>query len=113
MRFSFATACRGVAAIIAAAILATPAGAQGGPAFGRPSAGNNITMVVSDDKKAWAALLDGLGTQLDRPGAPLFATRVFSISMSLAGAEKGVKFGVYLEGHVFHTKGMDISLVTT
>jgi hypothetical protein len=124
MRFSITAASTGVAGMLASAILASPVGAQnqGTPAFksgallsvGSASAGNtNYLMDVSDDKKAWVALLDGLETQLSGTGAPLFATRFFSISMPLAGAEKGVKLGAYLEGHVFHTAGMDISLITT
>lgn len=119
MRFSFATASRGVAAILAALILASPAGAQGqgGPTFKPgplPSEGNtHYLMSVSSDKKAGTVIFDGLEKQLDGLGSPLFATRVFSISIPLTGAEKGVKLGVFLEGSVFRLKGTDISLITT
>jgi hypothetical protein len=119
MRFSLATVCRGFPTILTAAILASFAGAQeqSGPAF-KPgallSAGNtNYIMSVSSDKKSGAVIIDELENQLNGIGSPLFATRVFSISMPLAGAEKGVKLGVFLEGHVFRLKGTDISLITT
>jgi hypothetical protein len=70
-------------------------------------------MSVSTDKKAGTVIFDGLEKQLDGIGAALFATRVFSISIPLTGAEKGAKLGVFLEGSVFRLKGTDISLITT
>ena len=119
MRFFLVTASVGVATTLAAAILASAAGAQGqgaGPKFKRgplPSEGNTqYNMMVSEDKKVATIGLE-LETQLDGIGAPLFATRVFSVSMPLTGAEKGVKLGVFLEGAVVRQKGTDISLITT
>lgn len=119
MRFFLVTASVGLAATLAAAILVSPTGAQGqgaGPKFKQgalPSEGNTqYEMIVSEDKKA-ALIALGLETQLDGIGAPLFATRVFSVSVPLTGAEKGVKLGVFLEGAVVRQKGTDISLITT
>jgi hypothetical protein len=99
MRYSFTPASTGVAAILAALVAASTAGAQGqgAPTFkpgALPSEGNTqYLMSVSSDKKAGAIIFDGLEKQLDGMGAPLLATRVFSISMPLTGAEKGVKLG--------------------
>jgi len=119
MRFSFRAACRRVPAILATAILASSAGAQeqSGPAF-RPGAllttdNTNYLMSVSSDKQAGIVIFDGLEKQLDGIGAPLFATRPFSISMPLEGAEKGVKIGVIFNGYIWRLKGTDISLITT
>jgi hypothetical protein len=64
-------------------------------------------------QKAGTVIFDGLEKRLDGIGAALFATRVFSISIPLTGAEKGAKLDVFLEGSVFRLKGTDISLITT
>jgi hypothetical protein len=118
MRLSLATALGGLAPL-GAMIMVLPAGAlgQAAPSFKSGSLlseGNtHYEMSVSSDKNAATVIFDGLENQLDGQTAPLFATRVFSISMPLTGAEKGIKLGVFLEGAVFRLKGTDISLITT
>jgi hypothetical protein len=112
MRFCIATA-----SALLASILVAPVGAQGGPTFksgSLSSEGNTqYRLIVSDDRKAAIVMFDGLENQLDGIGAPLFGTRVFSISLPLAGARKGAKLGVYLEGAAAGLKGTDLSLITT
>jgi hypothetical protein len=119
MRMVFAAASMGLATLLTAGILASPTAAQGegaGPKFKKgslPSEGNTqYNLIISEDKKSAVILFDGL--EMEWSGrTPLFATRVFSISIPLAGAEKGVKLEVFLEGAVAHEKGTDVSLVTT
>jgi hypothetical protein len=119
MRMFFAAASIGLAPLLTAAILVSPVGAQGqgaGPKFEKgalPSEGNTqYQLIVSEDKKSALILFDGLETEWSGR-APLFATRAFSISIPLTGAEKGVKLEVFLEGAIAHEKGSDVSLITT
>jgi hypothetical protein len=75
--------------------VASPVGAQGGPTFesGSLQSDDNTQYLlnISEDKKAAVVMFDGLETQLDGIGAPLFGTRVFSISLPLAGARKDMR----------------------
>lgn len=118
MRMFFAAASTGLAPLLTAAMLASPVGAQGQgavPKFGKtlPSEGNTqYELIISEDKKSALILFDGLETEWSGR-APLFATRAFSISIPLTGAEKGVKLEVFLEGAVAHEKGTDVSVITT
>lgn len=109
---------RSVAVMGAAVLLAAPAGAQEqkAPTFktgSLPSDGNNqYVMAVDPDGKVATLYFDGLVNQLDGIGAPLFATRTFSISMPLAGARKGAKLGVFAAGYIARRAGTDASLIT-
>lgn len=119
MRLSFTLTSTTVVALACAMFLLPLACAAEtpGPAF-KPGAllsqGNNeYLFIVSTDKKAGIVISEVLEEQLGGIGSPSLATRVFSISLPLEGAEKGVKLEVFLEGAVFRLKGTDISLIST
>lgn len=117
MKRSLPKAAAGIAALLTAALLAPSvwAAEPAGPAFavGARSPGNTgYEMEVSEDKKAGIVMFDGL-KQESFGSAPLFETRVFSISLPLQNAGTGVKVGVFLDGFVDKEKGTDVSLITT
>jgi hypothetical protein len=119
MNLSVSTAGKCTAAILATFILSAAVAAQGQPSptftsGSIPSEGNTHYLLnISSDKKAGTIIFDAVERHLDGIGAPLFASQVFSISIPLTGAEKGVKLGVFLLGAVFRAKGTDASLITT
>jgi hypothetical protein len=119
MRVSATVVGRCAAAMFAVSVLA-PVGAQGQqltPTFKSgsiPSEGNTGYLLnISADKKTGIIVFDALERSLQGIGAPLFATQVFSISVPLTGAEKGVKIGVFVMGAVAGLKGTDASVITT
>jgi hypothetical protein len=65
------------------------------------------TLTVSTDKKSGHVILDEL--QVDHP----HPARVFSLSLPIEGADKGIKLHVFVEGHVWLEAGVDSSLITT
>jgi hypothetical protein len=110
----------GAALMAAAAILAVPAGVgaqePAGPTFeqrGLLSEGTNgLDFSVDPDGTAAGIYFNGLENSLDGTGAPMFASRTFSIAVPLAGARRGAKIAVYLQGYIFRTEETDASLIT-
>jgi hypothetical protein len=75
--------------------------------FGGPSFSSDVgfNIGVSDDKKAFTATFSGLGVSIDAKGSAPIATRVFSFSLPLTGADPGAEIPFFVSGFVLSQKG--------
>jgi len=70
-----------------------------------------FNLAVSDDKKAFTASFSGLEIALDGKSAPPIATKVFSFSIPLSGADPGKEIPFEVSGFVASEKEANAHLV--
>jgi hypothetical protein len=119
MRIRLSALVAGAAAICGSAILSMPVMAQdrADPTFASGqsllSEGNSLfTVAVDPDGKAATIYFAGLVNELDGVGAPLFATRTFSVAIPLTGTKQGTKLRLAVGGYIARSREADISLMT-
>ena len=70
-----------------------------------------FSLALSPDKKAFTATFSGLQAAIDGPSAAPIATRVFSFSVPLSGAEPGREIPFFVSGFAFSEKEATAHLV--
>src|SRR3954470_7013341 len=70
-------------------------------------------IAVSEDKKAFTVIFGGLEAMLLGKSAPPIATRIFSFSIPLTGAEPGQEIPFFVQGTAEYEKGAAVHMVFT
>jgi hypothetical protein len=70
-----------------------------------------FSLALSPDKKAFTATFSGLQAVIEGRSAAPIATRVFSFSLPLSGAERGQEIPFFVSGFVFSEKEAAAHLV--
>ena len=107
-------ATRSLAALSLVLTVAGGSARAGDATFGKGATFNTdvgLNLVVSDDKKAFTAIFGGLEAVIDGPSAAPVATRMFSFSLPLSGADPGQEIPFFVSGFSASEKGASAHLM--